>query len=330
MRRREFITLLGGAAATWSLAARAQQADRMRRIGVLLGLAENDPETKSRLKAFRLGMRDLGWIEGRNVQIEYRFAGGDLESINKDVTELIRLTPDVIVANSTPVMAALQPATSTIPVVFVVANDPVGQGFISSLAHPGGNITGFSFIEPEIVGKWIDLLNEVKSDLSRVALMFNPDTSPYYDTYLRSFKALPKQSSVEVQAAHVRNAAEADLVVAELGRDPGGGLIAAADIFIVGKRKSIMKSAEKHRVPVISPYRQFVIEGSLMSYGPDTADIFRRSASYVDRILKGEAPGNLPAQSPVKFELVVNLKTAKALGLSPPESFLLLADEVIE
>jgi ABC-type uncharacterized transport system substrate-binding protein len=199
-------------------------------------------------------------------------------------------------------MAALKPATSTIPVVFVVANDPVGQGFISSLAHPGGNITGFSFIEPEIVGKWIDLLNDVKSDLSRVALMFNPDTSPYYDNYLRSFKALPKQSSVEVQAAHIRNAAEADLVVAELGRDPGGGLIAAADVFIVGVRKSIMKSAEKHRVPVISPYRQFVIEGSLISYGPDTADIFRRSASYVDRILKGEPPGNLPAQSPVKFD----------------------------
>jgi len=188
MQRREFITLVGGAATTWPLAARAQRADRMRTVSMLLGLAEKDPEAINRVKAFRLGMRDLGWIEGRNVQIEYRFAGGNLESINKDVTELIRLTPDVIVANSTPVMAALKPATSTIPVVFVVANDPVGQGFISSLAHPGSNITGFSFIEPEIVGKWIDLLNDVKSDLSRVALMFNPDTSPYYDTYLRSSK----------------------------------------------------------------------------------------------------------------------------------------------
>jgi putative ABC transport system substrate-binding protein len=234
---------------------------------VLLGLDEKDAEVQGRLKAFRLGMRDLGWIEGRNIQIEYRFAGGNLESINKYVAEVIGLTPDVIVANSTPVIAALQASKTTTPIVFAMVNDPVGQGFLPSLAHPGGNISGFTFLDFAIIGKWVDLLNDVKPDLSRVTLMFNPDTSPYFDAYLRSFKALPKQTSVEVQAAHIRSAAEADLVLAELGC----GLIAGSDIFVVGLRKSIMKSAEQHRVPVISAYRQFVVEGSLMSYGPDTA-----------------------------------------------------------
>jgi putative tryptophan/tyrosine transport system substrate-binding protein len=330
MQRREFITLVGGAATTWPLAARAQRADRMRTVSMLLGLAEKDPEAINRVKAFRLGMRDLGWIEGRNVQIEYRFVGTNLESINKNVAEVVRLAPDVIVANTTAVMVALRPATSTIPIVFAMVNEPVSQGFISSLAHPGGNITGFSFIEYDLVGKWINLLGDVKPNLSRVALMFNPDSVPYFDVYLRSFKALPQQTSVEVEAVHVRSVADIELAVAKLGREPGSGLIAASDAFILAVRGVILKAADQHRVPVISPYRQFVIEGSLMSYGPDTADIFRRSASYVDRVLKGEPPGNLPAQSPVKFELVVNLKTARALGLSLRESFLQLADEVIE
>jgi ABC-type uncharacterized transport system substrate-binding protein len=330
VRRRDFIKIIAGPAVGWPLAVQAQQPDRMRRVSVLLGVPENDPETNARLKAFRLGMRDAGWVEGRNVHIEIRFAGANLESINQHIAELIRLVPDVIVANSTPVMTALRPATTTIPVVFAVVNDPVGQGFISNLTRPGGNITGFSFIEPEIVGKWINLLGDVTPDLSRVAVIFNPDTSPYYDAYLRSYKALPQQSSVAVGPLHVRNVAEIEAAVAELGREPGSGLVAAADIFIVGVRKAIMKSAAEHRVPVIAPYRQFAVEGTLMSYGPDTADIFRRSSFYVDRILKGESPGNLPAQSPDKFELVVNLKTAKALGLSIRESFLLLADEVIE
>jgi putative ABC transport system substrate-binding protein len=330
MQRREFITLVGGAATTWPRAARCARAARMRTVSMLLGLAEKDPEAINRVKAFRLGMRDLGWIEGRNVQIEYRFVGTNLESINKNVAEVVRLAPDVIVANTTAVMVALQPATSTIPIVFAMVNDPVSQGFISSLAHPGGNITGFSFIESDLVGKWINLLGDVKPNLSQVALMFNPDIVPYFDVYLRSFKALPQQTSVEVEAVHVRSVADIELAVAKLGREPGSGLIAASDAFILAVRGVILKAADQHRVPVISPYRQFVIEGSLMSYGPDTADIFRRSASYVDRVLKGEPPGNLPAQSPVKFELVVNLKTAKALGLSLRESFLQLADEVIE
>ena len=209
-----------------------------------------------------------------------------------------------------------------------VVNDPVGQGFISNLSHPGKNITGFSFIEPEIVGKWINLLADVKPDLSQITLMFNPDTAPYYEGYLRSFKALPQQASVELKAARVRTIAEVEQAIA--GLIPSGGLVAAADPYIIRIRTTILQRAAEHRVPVISAYRQFVEEGSLMSYGPDTPDIFRRTASYVDRILKGEKPGNLPAQSPDKFELVVNLRTARALGLSVRESFLLLADEVIE
>jgi putative ABC transport system substrate-binding protein len=330
MRRRDFITLIGGTAATWPLAVRAQHTERMRKVSMLLGLAQQDPEAINRVKAFRLAMRDLGWIEGRNVQIDYRFVGFNRELINKNATELVHLTPDVIVAHTTAIVAALKPATSTIPIVFVMLNDPVNQGFISSLAHPGGNITGFSFIESDMVGKWVNLLGDVKPNLSRVALMFNPDFVPFFDVYLRSFKTLPQQTSVEVEAVHVRSVADVELAVAKLGREPDSGLIAASDSFILAVRGVILKAADQQRVPVVSPYRQFVIEGSLMSYGPDTADIFRRSTSYVDRVLKGEPPGNLPVQAPVKFELVVSLKTAKTLGLSLRESFLQLADEVIE
>ena len=329
MRRREFIKVIAASAAAWPLAARAQ-SNRMRRVSLLLGLAENDAEASARVKAFRLGMRDLGWIEGRNVQIEYRFAGSNLDLINKHVSELIKSVPDVIVANSTPVMAALKPATSTIPIVFVVVNDPVGQGFIPNLKHPGGNITGYSFIEPEIIGKWINLLSDVKPGLSRVTLMFNPDTAPYYDRFIQTYKESPGHSPVDIRAAHVRSTADVNSAVAELGHEPGVGLVAPGDPYILTAREAILKAARPYGLAVISPYRQFVAEGSLMSYGPDTADIFRRSSSYVDRVLKGEAVGNLPAQSPDKFELVINLKTAKALGLSVRGPFLLLADEVIE
>ena len=219
-------------------------------------------------------------------------------------------------ANSTPVMAALRPATNTVPIIFVLVNDPVGQGFVSNLKRPGSNVTGFSFIDPEIVGKWINLLSDVKPDLLRLALMFNPDTAAYYDSYLRSFRALPQQSKVEVYAAHVRSEAEIEQTIAGLAREQRTGLIVAADPYTVSMRAMILKSAEQHHVPLIAPYRFFVVAGGLMSYGPDTTDIFRRSTAYVDRILKGERAGDLPVQSPDKFELVVNLKTAKALGLS--------------
>ena len=241
--------------------AQAQQPERPRRVSVLLGVPENDPETKSRVRAFRLGMRDAGWVEGRNVQIDYRYAGTDRDAIKKHVAELMRLAPDVILANSSPVMALLRPATNTIPIVFVVVNDPVGQGFISDLAHPGGNVTGFSFIDPEIVGKWINLLGDVKPDLSRVALMYNPDTAAYYDHYLRSFKALPQQTNVEVDAAPVRSAPEIERAVVGLARDQHAGLIVAADPYTVAMRGVILELTEQHRVPLIAPYRQFAVDG---------------------------------------------------------------------
>jgi putative ABC transport system substrate-binding protein len=329
MRRRDFIALAGGAAA-WPLGARAQQPDPMRRVSLLLGIAENDPEARLRVKAFQQGLRDLGWLDGRNVRIDYRFAASDPDRIKQYVAELVRLAPDVIVGNSSPVIAALRQATSTVPIVFAVVNDPVGQGFISSLARPGGNITGFTFIEFAMIGKWSGMLKDISPDLSRVVLMFNPDTAPYYDVYLRSFERMPWSIPVAVSAAPVRNAAEIEEVIAKLGREPGSGLIAPPDPFIIAQRDAILRSAQKHRVPAVYAYRQFVSEGGLMSYGPDTADIFRRAGSYVDRILRGEKAADLPAQSPVKFELVVNLVTAKAIGLAVPPTLLATADDVIE
>jgi putative ABC transport system substrate-binding protein len=329
MRRRDFIKAVVTSAAAWPISARAQQV-RIRRVGLILGLAENDPEASARVKAFRLGLRDLEWIEGRNIHIDNRFAGSNLELVNKHVAELVRSQPEVIVANTTPVMKALRPATNTIPIVFVVVNDPVGQGLISNLKQPGGNITGYSFIEPEIIGKWINLVGDIKPGLARVTLMFNPDTAPYYDRFIQSYKALRGPSPVEVDGAHVRSITDIERAVAELARDRISGLIAPGDPYILTARGAILANARQHGLPVISPYRQFVSEGSLMSYGPDTADIFRRSSSYVDRILKGEQVGHLPAQSPDKFELVINLRSARELGLSVRQSFLLLADEVIE
>jgi len=264
---------------------------------VLLPFDENDPEVTNRVKQFRLGMRDLNWVEGRDVLIDFRFSGSNSESITRGVAELIKAAPEVIVSYATPGLAAVRRATSTIPIVFVNVTDPLGQGVVPSLAHPGGNITGFSFIESEIVGKWINLLSDVRSGLLRATLMFNPDTAPFFDSYYRSYKATPQQSAVEVEIAHVRTADEIASAITKLASEP---------------------------------YRQFVAEGILAGYGPDTGDISRRASAYVDRILKGEKAGNLPVQSPIRFELAVNLKTAKALGLSPRESFLELCDEVIE
>ena len=236
MRRRDFIALAGGAA-VWPLGARAQQPAPMRRVSLLLGIAENDPEARSRVKAFQQGLRDLGWLEGRNIRIDYRFSGGDPNRVKEHVAELVRLAPDVIVGNSTPVIAALQQATNSIPIVFSVVNDPVGQGFIASLARPGGNITGFTFVEFAMIGKWGGMLRDVSPDLSRVALMFNPDTAPYYVDYLRSFERMPWSIPVAVSAAPARDAAEIEEVIAKLGREPGSGLIAPPDPFIVAQRE---------------------------------------------------------------------------------------------
>jgi putative ABC transport system substrate-binding protein len=327
--RRAFIAGLGGAA-VWPVAARGQQPEQMPQIGVLLGVAEGHPATQSRVKAFQKGLFDLGWTEGRNIQIDYRFAGSDPNRIREYTADLIRLTPNVIVANSTPVLSALRQATSTIPIVFAVVNDPVGQGFISSAAHPGGNVTGFSFIEPEMLGKWVTILKDVAPKIARANLMFNPTMAPYYDVYLRSFEVVPQSAKADVIALAVRQTNEIQSAIAKLARDPGNGLVVPGDPFIIDNIRVIAQVALQQRIPAISVYREFVVEGGLMSYGPDTGDIFRRAAGYVDRILKGAKPADLPSQSPDKFELAINLKTAKLLGIELPSVLVAIADEVIE
>jgi putative tryptophan/tyrosine transport system substrate-binding protein len=328
-RRREFISLLGGATA-WPLAARAQQGERIRRIGFLQGLAESDPEAQARTAAFRRELEALGWTEGRNIRIDYRFAGGSASRVQAYAAELVNSAPDLIVAHSSPVVAALKQATSTIPIVIAVVNDPLGQGFVTSLARPGGNITGFAFVEFIMVGKWLELLKELAPGVKRVALMFNPQTAPYYPVFLREFAANAAPLAAALSATPVRDRAEIEAAVSAFAREPAGGLITAGDPFINTQRDLIMSLAERHRLPTLFSFRQHAKDGGLMSYGPDSVDIVRRSASYVDRILRGEKPADLPVQAPTKYELAINLKTAKALGLTVPPTLLARADEVIE
>src|SRR6516162_8053318 len=328
--RRDVMSLMLGGAALWPLAARAQHGERVRRIVFFHSLAENDPEVQVRIAAFRQGLETLGWTENRNVQIEHRFSHGDLARIQAYTAEVVSSAPDLIVATSSPVLAALKQATHTIPIVFSVVNDPLGQGLVASLARPSGNITGFTFVEFTMIGKWMELLKEIAPGVRRMTLMFNPQTAPYYPVFLREFGMAPASLAVELSATPVHVEAEIKAAATATAREPGGGLIIAPDPFINTHRGLIMALAERHRIPAIYSFRQFVTEGALMSYGPDTADIVRRSASYVDRILKGAKPSELPVQAPVKFELAINLKTAKALGLDVPLQLQQLADEVIE
>jgi putative tryptophan/tyrosine transport system substrate-binding protein len=328
--RRVLLAALGGAAVAWPLAARAQQAERVRHVAFLHAYAENDPEVLPRIVAFRQGLEALGCNENHNIRIEHRYSGGDLGRIQSYATELVRLAPDVIAASSTPIIAALKQATNTIPIVFSVVNDPLRQGFVASLSRPGGNITGFSFIDSPLIGKWLEILKEIAPAVRRVTLMFNPDIAPFYPAFLREFGAAPASVGVELSASPVHNEADIETAIEAFAREPAGGLIAPPDVFLNTRRRLIMALAERHRLPAIYGIRQFVTEGALISYGPDTADIVRRSASYVDRILKGEKPAELPVQAPTKYELVINLKTAKALGLNVPATLLARADEVIE
>jgi putative ABC transport system substrate-binding protein len=329
MKRREFITLVGGAMA-WPLAARAQQGERMRRIGVLMSLAETDPEAQARVAAFRKGLQTLGWAEGRNVRIDIRWAASDAALMQRFAKELIALQPDLILSHNTPTTASLLQQTRTIPIVFVIVSDPVGSGFVASFPRPGGNITGFTNIEPTMAGKWLELLKEIAPSVARVALLFNPATAPYAEYYLGPLKAAAASFAVEAIAEPVRDAPELESVVAAHAREPNSGLLVMPDSFMNVHSADIVSLAARHRLPAVYPFHFFAEGGGLLSYGNDLFDSFRRAAGYVDRILKGEKPADLPVQAPVKFNLVINLKTAKALGLEMPPDLLALADEVIE
>jgi len=331
MRRREFIALLGGAATAWPLTARAQQPDRMRRIGMLVALEETDREGRARIAAFRESLEKLGWAEGRSMRIDTRWATpDDVESRQRFVKELIALRPDLILSHGTPATAALLQQTRTIPIVFAGVSDPVGSGFVASFPRPGGNVTGFSNMEPTMASKWLELLKEIAPRVNRVALLFNPATAPYVEYWLSPFKAAAASFTLEPIAAPVRDASELEIVVAAQAREPNGGLIVTPDTFTSVHRAEIAALAARYRLPAMYPFRFFAEVGGLLSYGNNLTDDFRRAATYADRILKGEKPSELPVQLPVKFELVINLKTAKLLGLDVPLQLEQRADELIE
>jgi len=328
IRRRDFITLLGGAAA-WPLAASAQQGERVRRIGVLMALAEDDADDRQRRAAFQQALRELGWNEGGNLRIEYRWYGGDPERARGLAKELLDLKPDVIVATATPALTALALQMRTIPIVFVGVSDPVGQGFVASLARPGGNATGLTFFEFSVIGKMLEVLKQIAPGMSRVALGYKPDALSNAP-YLRAIEAAAPTLAVELIKAPMRDANEVEATIAATMRQGGSGLMFLPDPFITAHRDLIVGLAARHRVPAIYYQRLFAHAGGLVSYGVDVTDQFRRAAPYVDRILKGAKPADLPVQQPTKFELSINLKAAKALGLDVPSSLLALADEVIE
>jgi len=330
MRRRDFISLAGGAAVIWPLVARAQQPERMRRIGVLSSLAETDPEAQAWDAAFRKRLIELQWIDGRSVHIDYRWGAGSVDRMQLFAKELVRLNPDVLLSISTPATAALQAETRTIPIVFAWVSDPVGSRFVSSLANPGGNITGFINIEASVIGKWLTLMREIAPQVSRIGFLFNPQTAPFAQYYLYTFRSAAAALAIEAIDAPVQSTEEVEAFMTKLGREAGAGLVIMSDTSMNLYRKTIYSLAERYRLPTIYPYRFFVTEGGLMSYGIDVADLLRGAASYVDRILRGEKPSQLAVQQPTKFELVINAKTAKALGLNIPATLLATADEMIE
>jgi len=331
MNRREFVTLLGVTAA-WSLAARAQQTgERMRRIGVLSTFAESDPEAQSLVEALDQTLQELGWVEGRNLRIDRRWAAGNPGRIEGFVKTLIELEPDVFVAHGTPAVSALQKQTRNIPIVFVQVTDPIGAGFITNLAHPGGNITGFTTYEPSMVGKWGEMLKEMAPAISRIAFLFNPETAPYVMRYFQGpLETSARSLGLQPSSSPVHNTSEIERAITALARAPGGGLIMMPDTFNIVHRERIIALARQNKLPAISPYRFVVAEGGLISYGLDLIDLFRRTGGYVDRILRGAKPAELPVQAPTKYETTINLKTAKALGLAVPDKLLATADEVIE
>jgi putative tryptophan/tyrosine transport system substrate-binding protein len=333
IRRREFIALVGAAGAVTSLrvpVVHAQQTAGKPLIGVLMAGLESAPDNQQRLAAFRQGLADLGWRENDNIRIEYRWSAGKEDLIRKYAEELVALAPNVIVANSTPVISEFKSIGTTIPVAFALDIDPVGLGHVKSLSHPGGNFTGFTFINPELIGKWMELLRSMSPGIRTAAVLFNPDTTPPYDKWVNEIASARSAGAIEVVAMHARTSGEIEAGFKSLTQNPGTGLMIGPDPFNQVHIKEIAQLAGQYRLPAVSVYRPFVAEGGLMAYGPDTANIFRQSAAYVDRILKGEKPADLPVQQPTKFEFIINLKAAKTLGIDVPPTLLALADEVIE
>jgi putative ABC transport system substrate-binding protein len=330
MRRREFIALVGSAAATWPVAARAQQSERVRRIGVLMYTAESDDEAQSGFAAFREELGKVGWMADRNIKIDTRWAAADIESMKRFAKELVELQPDLILTSSTPATGAMLQQTRTIPIIFVLVADPVGSGYVASLPRPGGNVTGFTPIVGSLGGKWVELLKEIAPRLARVALLFNPPTATFIEGYLNPFKTSAASLSLEAIIAPVHDMPEVESLVTNQAREPNSGLVVIPDAFTISHRAAITSLASRYHVPAIYWSRSFAELGGLISYGPYIVDEYRRAASYADRILKGAKPVDLPVQAPTKYELVVNLKTAKALGLSVPQSLFATADELIE
>jgi putative tryptophan/tyrosine transport system substrate-binding protein len=330
MRRREFIALLGSSVAAWPLAARAQQGDRVRRVGVLMHLPENDPETQARVRALLEGLQQLGWTDGRNVRIDYRFGATDVDRSRRYAAELIALAPDVIQASGSGPVAALQQASRTVPIVFAQIPDPVNAGFVESLSRPGGNATGFTVWEEfGSSGKLLELLKEIAPHVTRVAVLRDP-TIPAGIGQTGAIQSVAPSLGVQVSPVGVRDSGEIERSISAFAREANGGLIVLAAPLAIMQRELISALAVRYRLPAVYPVRLFVVAGGLVSYGPDSIDPYRRVASYVDRILKGEKPADLPVQNPTKFELVINLRVARALGLELPPSVLARADEVIE
>ena len=329
MKRREFLTLLGGAVSTLPFAAQAQQPDRVRLVGVLMAIVADDSEAQPRAKALEQGLRELGW-DDTNPRIEFRWAGADPDRIKTFAAELVAMKPDVIVANTTPVVTAVRQATQDIPIVFVQVTDPVSLGIVKSLSQPGGNVTGLTNFEYEMGGKWIDMLRSAAPTTKWVSVIFNPNTAPYGPSFLKQINGTATPLGIEVIDTQVHSVPELESAIEKLTQKPNGSLIVLPDTFTAVNRKAIVALASDRRLPAVYPFKYFATAGGLLSYGVDVTDSFRRSASYVDRILKGESPANLPVQAPTKFELVINLKTAAAFNLQIPPTLLSIANEVIE
>ena len=330
MKRREFISLIGSVAAAWPLAARAQEPGRMRRVGVLLALFDSDLESQPRIAAFQRELENLGWTEGRNIQIEYRWASGDADRFRDLAAELVETRPDVVVAHTSAGAEALARETRTIPIIFALVTDPVGSGLAASLAEPGRNATGFTNFEPSLGAKWVEFLREFSPRLARVGLLFNPATAPRTSIYQQSVEAAARSVAIDSIVARVSSAAQIEDAIATLSRRPDSGLIVMPDVFMTKHRDLIAALAIRHGLPAIYSFRYFAEGGGLLSYGIDVSDIFRRAAGYVDKVLRGAMPSSLPVQHPDKFELVINLKTARALRLDVPRILLARADDVIE